>query len=195
MGFAITDAVGHGTSSVLLSVTAITSLRNSRREGAPLEVAYLETGTALEEHFGRSAFVTGQIGELSYDRGELTWLNAGHPPPLLVRDRSFVGELACPPSLPMGLGGEVRAVATEQLQPGDRVLFYTDGVIERRDPEGEAFGLSRLADLLVRASLDGVSPAETARRLSASVLGHNDDVLGDAATLMLIDYHGSDPGG
>lgn len=195
LGFAITDAVGHGTSSVLLSVTAITSLRNSRREGAPLEVAYLETGTALEEHFGRSAFVTGQIGELSYDRGELTWLNAGHPPPLLVRDRSFAGELACPPSLPMGLGGEVRAVATEQLQPGDRVLFYTDGVIERRDPEGEAFGLSRLADLLVRASLDGVSPAETARRLSASVLGHNDDVLGDDATLMLIDYHGSDPGG
>jgi len=117
LGFAITDAVGHGTAAVLLAVTAITTLRNARREGHDLEAAYLEAGAALERHFGHSAFVTAQIGELAYDSGELTWLNAGHPLPLLVRDRTYVGELDCPPSLPIGLGGEVRAVVTEQLQP------------------------------------------------------------------------------
>ncbi len=190
LGFAIADAVGHGTSAVLLSVTAITSLRNARREGLPLDVAYLDTGASLEEHFGHSNFVTGQFGDLSYDRGELTWLNAGHPPPLLVRDRVYAGELACPPSLPMGMGGEVRAVATEQLQRNDRVLFYTDGVTETRDADGKAFGLDRLADLLLRATLDDVSPAETVRRLSASILDYNGAVLSDDATLMLIEYHG-----
>ncbi len=190
LGFAIADAVGHGTSAVLLSVTAITSLRNARREGLSLEAAYLETGAALEAQFGQSKFVTGQFGYLAYDRGELTWLNAGHPPPLLIRDRCYAGELACPPSLPMGMGGEVRAVATEQLQRNDRVLFYTDGVTETRDADGKAFGLDRLADLLLRATLDDVSPAETVRRLSASILDYNGAVLSDDATLMLIEYHG-----
>lgn len=194
LGFAITDAVGHGTSAVLLAITAITSLRNARREGLTLETAYLETGAALEDHFGASAYVTGQLGELSYDRGELTWLNAGHPPPLLVRNRTYAGELVCAPSLPMGLGGEVRAVATEQLQPGDRVLFYTDGVTETRDLEEQPFGLPRLADLLVRSTLDEVPPAETVRRLSASIMGYT-EALSDDATLLLIEYHGSDESG
>lgn len=190
LGFAITDAVGHGTSSVLLSVTAITALRNARREGLGLEAAYLEAGAALVGHFGNSAFVTGQVGEVAHD-GELTWLNAGHPLPLLVRNRSYAGELVCPPSLPMGLGGAVHAVATEQLQAGDRVLFYTDGVTENRDAEDRPFGLPRLADLLVRATLDEVPLAETVRRLSSSVVRYN-EALTDDATFMLIEYHGSE---
>ena len=112
---------------------------------------------------------------MTFDTGELTWLNAGHPLPLLVRDGTYVGELACAPSLPMGLGGPVREVATERLQRGDRVLFYTDGVTEMRSPEGEQFGRDRLADFLVRATLDRVSPAETVRRLSASIVAYNED--------------------
>ena len=66
--------------------------------------------------------------------------------------------------MPMGLGGAVREIATEQLQPGDRVLFYTDGVTESRSPDGEPFGLDRLADLTVRASHGAELPAETVRR-------------------------------
>jgi serine phosphatase RsbU (regulator of sigma subunit) len=188
--FAIVDAVGHGMASVLLSVAAINSLRNARREGSGLEGAYHATGEVIATQFARSNFVTGQIGALSLDTGELTWLNAGHPLPLLVRDGSFVGELPCAASVPMGLGGSVREVATVKLQPGDRVLFFTDGVIETRSVEGEEFGVSRLADFLVRATLDRVSPAETVRRLSASILAYNGGVLNDDATLLLIDHHG-----
>jgi len=159
--FAIVDAVGRGMPAVLLSVSAISSLRNARREGADLEAAYAATGDVLAEQFGDAAFVTGQLGSLTLETGDLVWLNAGHPLPLLVRDRSLVGELRCAPSLPMGLGGTVSEIATERLQPGDRVLFYTDGVVESRSPEGELFGVERLADLLVRATLDDVFPAET----------------------------------
>ena len=188
--FAIIDAVGHGMAAVLLSSAAINSLRNARREGSGLEAAYHDTGEVIGTQFGQSNFVTGQIGGLSLDTGELSWLNAGHPLPLLVRDDTFIGELACAASAPMGLGGSVREIANVKLQPGDRVLFYTDGVVETRSLEGEEFGVPRLADFLVRATLDRVTPAETVRRLSASIMSYNGGVLNDDATLLLIDYEG-----
>lgn len=189
--FAIVDAVGHGLAAVSMSTSAVNSLRNARREGSSIETAYYDTGAVLRAQFGQSYFVTGQIGSLALDTGVLTWLNAGHPLPLLVRDKSYVGELPCAPSLPMGLGGSVAEIATAQLQPGDRVLFFTDGVSEAKSPAGEQFGVPRLADLLVRATLDSVSPAETARRLSTSIVTFNSAGLTDDATLLLVDYHGN----
>jgi len=188
--FAIVDAVGHGMPAVLKSVIAINTLRNARREGHSLEDAYRTTGEILEAECGDFSFVTGQLGRLELDTGVLTWLNAGHPLPLLIRGDSYAGELACPPSLPMGLGGQPRAVATEHLQRGDRVLFYTDGVIESRLPNGEAFGLDRLADFVVRATLDRVHPTETVRRLSASIVEYNGAGLSDDATILLVEYRG-----
>ncbi len=189
--FAIVDAVGHGMAAVSITVVAINSLRNARREGASMEEAYLATGAAIKAQFGQSNFATGQLGSLALDTGELTWLNAGHPLPLLVRDRTFVGELPCSPSMPMGLGGPVVEIATEVLQPGDHVLFYTDGVVESRDPEGEAFGVDRLGDFLARAALDEVSPAETVRRLAEATVAHTATDLRDDATLLLVEYHRS----
>jgi serine phosphatase RsbU (regulator of sigma subunit) len=189
--FAIVDAVGHGISAVSISVLALNSLRNARREGHSLERAYLDAGEAIESQFGGSSFATGQIGQLELDTGHLTWLNAGHPLPLLVRDRSFVRELSCRPSLPMGLGGGVDSIATDKLQPGDRVLFYTDGVVESRSPDGERFGMERLADHVVRTATAETSPAETVRRLAAAVLAYNGRPLRDDATLLLLEYHGS----
>jgi serine phosphatase RsbU (regulator of sigma subunit) len=189
--FAVIDAVGHGISAVLLAVAAITSLRNSRREGVNLEATYHAASELIEEQFGDSKFVTAQFGSLSIDSGELTWLNAGHPPPLLMRDGRYVGELSCQPSWPLGLGGVVHEIATQRLQPGDRVLFFTDGVVEAKSTDGEDFGVARLADFLVRASLDQLSQAETVRRLSASVLAHNGATLSDDASLLLVDYHGT----
>jgi serine phosphatase RsbU (regulator of sigma subunit) len=189
--FAIVDAVGHGMPAVMMASITINSLRNARREGHDLETAYHDTGAAIDEHFGRSNFVTGQLGRLEVETGELTWLNAGHPRPLLVRDNSYIGELECKPSMPMGLGGSVNEIATERLQPGDRVLFFTDGVTENRSPGGEEFGVERLADFLVRATRDRVLPAETLRRLTASILRYNGAGLRDDATLLLVDFHGT----
>jgi serine phosphatase RsbU (regulator of sigma subunit) len=194
LDFAIVDAVGHGMAAVLISVTAINSLRNARREGVDLETAYMTTGDVIAAQFPRAAFATGQFGSLSPDTGRLTWVNAGHPLPMLVRDGAYIGELQCAPSVPMGLGGTVNEIATEHLQSGDRVLFYTDGVVETRDSDGESFGVQRLADLLVRATLDDMFPAETVRRLSASIMSYNGAGLSDDATLMLIDYHGPPSG-
>ena len=185
---AIIDAIGHGLPAVLMASAAINTLRNAPRERMTLEQTYGQTDRRIAEQFGHSFYVTGQIASLDTDSGQLSWLNAGHVLPLLVRNNSFVGELACRPSMPMGLGGPVVEIAVEQLQRGDRVLFYTDGVIESRSPDGTLFGADRLADFLVRATLDRVSAAETVRRLSASIVAHVGAGLRDDATVFLVEY-------
>ena len=136
LDLAIVDAVGHGLPAVLMASAAINTLRNARREQRTLEQAYHQVDRRIAEQFGRSYYVTGQIATLDVGNGRLTWLNGGHVLPLLVRNGSFVGEIECAPSMPMGLGGPVVQVAVESLQTGDRVLFHTDGVIESRSSDG-----------------------------------------------------------
>ena len=186
--FAIVDAMGRGMSAVLMSAAAINALRNIRREGGEITDGYEQVDRLIAHHFGDFRFVTGQFGSLNAATGVLRWINAGHPPPLLVRNGTFAGELACEPSMPMGLGGTVVQVAEEPLQGGDRVLFYTDGITESRSLEGETFGTERLADYLVRATLDRVPAAETVRRLSANLLAFVGNGLRDDATMFLVEY-------
>lgn len=190
LDFAIVDAVGHGMSAVLISAAAINSMRNVRREGGDLSAAYRQADQLIRDHFGQSCFVTGQLGTLDLQTGVLTWINAGHPLPMLVRNGTYAGELQCAPSVPIGLDGPVVEVATEVLQRGDRVLFYTDGITESKSANGAFFGNERLADFLVRSSHDHVPVAETTRRLSAAVVAYVGQGLKDDATLFLIEYRG-----
>jgi serine phosphatase RsbU (regulator of sigma subunit) len=190
LDFAVLDATGHGLDAVLMCAAAVHSLRNARRSDLSLVDTYAQIDRRIRLQFGRSFFVTGQLCSLDVTDGTLTWINAGHVLPLHVRDRTLIGEVQCAASLPMGLGGDVREVATVQLHPGDRLLFYTDGVTESRSVEGGAFGVDRLADFLVRATIDDVPAAETVRRLTTKVVEHVGGRLRDDATVFLIDYAG-----
>ncbi len=192
LDFAIVDATGHGLPAVLMASAVINTLRNARREHRTVDDTYRQADRRIAEQFGHSYFVTGQIATLELSSGRLTWLNAGHVLPLLVRNGSFVGELECTPSMPIGLGGPVVQIAVEPLQSGDRVLFHTDGVSESRSPDGTLFGTERLADFLVRATMDAVSVAETIRRLSANVVAHVGAGLKDDATMLLVEYTSHD---
>ncbi len=190
--FIVVDAVGHGMPAVLKSIAAIMTYRNVRREGGDLHDVYAEIDRVMVEQFGRSYYATGLIGSLHTASGTLTWINAGHPQPLLVRDGSLVATPHCAPSLPMGLGGTVREQQTLTLQPHDRLLVYTDGVVERRGSPTSPH-VDVLSDMLVRATLDLLSGPETVRRLARSVLEASAGELQDDATLVLIDFHGSSP--
>ena len=110
---------------------------------------------------------------------------------MLLRDGHVVGELQCPPSLPFGVqGAACQLVATDQLQPGDQVLFYTDGVIEGRNENGEEFGEDRLADMLARESRAGWAPEEVLRRRTQAVMSWQEGKLRDDATLVLLHWAG-----
>ena len=79
----------------------------------------------------------------------------------------------------------------EQLEPDDAVLLYTDGVVEARTPDGELFGLDRLADLLEREAASGRSAEELLRRLVLAALEHQAGGLRDDATLLLVQWTGT----
>ena len=188
--FIVIDAVGHGMPAVLKAIAAITTYRNVRRERGGITAAYDEIGRVMIDQFGERFYVTGLIASLSMSTGELTWINAGHPQPLLVRDGSAQPKLWCAPSLPMGLGGTVREVQSVTLQAGDRLLVYTDGVVERRGDPAAAPYLGALTDQLLDATRDNLAPDETVRQMVRSVLESSNDDLNDDATLVLVEFTG-----
>ncbi|HSM66833.1 MAG TPA: PP2C family protein-serine/threonine phosphatase [Ilumatobacteraceae bacterium] len=186
--FAMVDAIGHGMAAVLMSAAAINSLRNSRRANRDLATAYEIADTSISAQFGHSYFVTAIIGSLDLQTNTLRWINAGHVLPMLVRNGSYTGPLRCKPSRPLGLGGPVVEVAEQEIQSGDRVLFYTDGITEARSSDGTFFGAERLADFLVRASLERLPANQTVRHLADNILEFADVGLRDDATMLLVEY-------
>ena len=198
LDFAVFDAMGHGLQSSQLAHLAVSSYRHSRRSGLGLEATYEAMDAAIAASGHGEQYVTCVLGRLDLVAGALTWINVGHPLPLLVRDREVVGRMSCEPTLPAGLGHGVAGdrvigagvveVAHDLLHPGDRLFFITDGVVDSHRPGGEDFGEERLVTLLGARSREGLDAAETVRQLSHTVLDHH-GVLSDDTTAFLVDFH------
>jgi serine phosphatase RsbU (regulator of sigma subunit) len=189
--FAIIDGMGHGIGSTLLTGLAVGAYRHARRDGAPVAGIHAAIDAALAGYYDDLSFAAGIIGRLAAGSGRLEWSCAGHPRPLLLRGRNVVAELSCEATLPFGLGDGAPEPGIEELEPDDAVLLYTDGVVEARTPDGELFGLDRLADLLEREAASGRPAEELLRRLVLAVLEHQAGGLRDDATLLLAQWTGT----
>lgn len=189
----IFDAEGHDVSAGLAATLAMAACRSNRRRGVDLATNTEKIEEVLIAEFGRSTrYVTANLADLDTSTGMLAWVNRGHQPPVLIRGGRWVTMLDCPPAHPMGLGlGLPVTLCREQLQPGDRVLLYTDGITEARSAHGREFGLARFADFIIRHTADGLPVPETLRRLIRSVLNHHDGRLQDDATVLLLEWNGS----
>lgn len=189
--FALLDGMGHGLTAATLVAVALAAYRNARRSRMHLSETAVAIDGVVTGLFDGDRFVTGVIGELDCITGELVFINAGHPPAMLLRRARVVKELAPPPLMPFGFGDEHISTTTEWLEPGDRVLIYTDGVVEaRREDDGEFFGEQRLIDFIERESASGHSSPEILRRLTSAVLSHQGGALQDDSTLLLVDWLG-----
>ena len=186
---AVFDAMGHGLEAGLLATVAVAAYRNCRRRGLKLAETVAAVDEAISVRFGPERFVTAVLAELHLGTGSFRWFRAGHPAPLLLRGSKVVKTLWGNTGLPLGLGSP-GLESEEALEPGDHVVFFTDGVTEARSPDGTFFGTDRLADLVSRASAGGNPPPETLRRLVHSILDHQAGDLQDDATAVLVEWKG-----
>lgn len=182
---AVFDGMGHGLSATLLAGVVLDAYRNARRARLDLPTTAKTVDQTLAAQFGAESFVTAVLAELDLNSGVLRTLCAAHPAPLLVRDGRAVGELDTHPGLPLGFGERDDAVVSSSLQPGDRVLMFSDGVVEARAQDGEFFGADRLIEMLVREESNQQPPPETlpaadrrgARAPAGDVAGRRDAAL------------------
>ncbi|UAL31735.1 serine/threonine-protein phosphatase [Nocardioides rotundus] len=123
----ITDAIGHGLRAALLGGLAVTTMRNQRRAGADIIEQADEASAQLEKQFGEESYATGFLVQLDPATGTGIAVNAGHPPPLLLR-AGHVRSLRVPPDIPLGIfpGTHYRPHRIS-MRTGDRLLFYSDG--------------------------------------------------------------------
>ncbi|MFD4863271.1 PP2C family protein-serine/threonine phosphatase [Streptomyces atratus] len=188
---AVIDAMGHALDAATMATVAIGAYRHARRAGISLPETYLYMDQAIAEQFGPDHFVTAQMMNLDITTGLFQWVNAGHPVPLLIRRRHVVRQLESRTTLPVGLGGERPSISQLQLQPGDWILCYTDGVIEERDVHGQPFGEERLIRCVNRIEhVEGGMRAE-ALRLSQVLKQERGGHTSDDATLFLIEWRGN----
>lgn len=186
---AVSDAAGHGLRSALLASLVCTAMRNARRAHATIVEQAEAANRHLVDQFPGSDFVTGLVLDLDVEAGTGTIINAGHPPPLLVRDGS-VTELVLPPALPMGLMASTRyPVHPIQLRSGDRLVLLTDGITEAHRRGEKEFGYPRLVEMLVRHR--DLEPPELVRRVTREVCAACDGDLADDATLVCLDWRRS----
>ena len=152
---AVIDAMGHGLDAAVLATVAISAYRHARRADVGLAELYMFMDKAIDEQFGPDHFVTAQMMRLDIGTGHLQWVNAGHPAPLLIRDHRVIETLESPGTLPVGFGGAIPQVSEQALSRGDRMLFFTDGLIEEHLAGEEQFGEERLLDFVDRAGRAG----------------------------------------
>jgi serine phosphatase RsbU (regulator of sigma subunit) len=190
LDLALIDAMGHGVTSAQIAGLAVGCYRHGRREGRTLTSIHAAIDEVLATQFAGDAFATGQLAQLEVETGSLTWTNAGHPGPLLIRNGQVIAQLAAEPTLPWGLDAGPAETAQEALEPGDGVLYFTDGVVEARTDDGDEFGIDRLADIAGQYASAQLAPEAIIRQIVRSVLDHRVVELRDDATLVLLEWNG-----
>jgi hypothetical protein len=187
---ALLDAMGHGLEAALLSTQAMAAYRYSRRRQASLAETASTIEDALYRQFGGDKFVSGLLVQLDLADGSLTWITSGHVVPLLVRDGEVQQLTDAPILCPMGLDLLGRVDGAEaSLVKGDRLLLYSDGVIEARAPNGEYFELDTLIKLIKAADHDDRIDT-LVHGLIQEVVAHSAGPLRDDATILGLEYLG-----
>ncbi len=152
LAVALGDVAGKGVSAALLMARLSVTVRFCLASERNLALAVDRINATMIRTCGDGRFVTFVVGVIDLTAFEMTWVNAGHVPPLLRRPSGeliAIGESAA--GIPLGVFDRQYEATTLPFQPGDAVLLCTDGIIEAKNAAKEMYGLERLKTLFAKS--------------------------------------------
>ena len=190
LAFMIADVSGKGIPAAMFMMQSKTLLKSCAESGMPIEQVFTTANEKLCEGNEAGMFVTAWMGLLNVKTGHMTFANAGHNPPLIKRaDGSFEYLRVKAGFVLAGMEG-IRYRRNElQLNPGDVLYLYTDGVTEATDANEQLYGEERLLKLMNGQA--AVSARSVCERVKADV----DAFVGEAEqfddiTMLCLRYNG-----
>lgn len=189
----VADVSGKGVPAALFMVIAKTLIKDHAQHGTSPELVFTEVNRLLCETNDEGMFVTAWMGVLELSTGHLTYVNAGHNPPLLRRAGGGYDYLRTRRGLVLAGLEETRYRSCSlDLSPGDALFLYTDGVTEATNAEQQLYGEERLSAVL-NANRDCAPEA-----LLSAVRADVEAFVGEAPqfddiTVLSLCYYGKSP--
>jgi serine phosphatase RsbU (regulator of sigma subunit) len=174
------DVRGKGLDAVRKATIVLGEFRAAAVELPDLVDVARQIDRRVAPYFDDEDFVTAIVAEIT-DRGDVMLASCGHPPALLAEGET-VREVGAEGSLPLGLGA-APSVVSFRLQPGNRLLLYTDGILEARDRWGRFVDFRRLVEPLGTGDF-----ATVLDRMLGSLEEFVGGALGDDLALLVAEY-------
>ena len=179
----VADVAGKGVPAALLMSNVQAVLKSFASDAAAPGELCARVNSVMCDNTVTHRFITCFYALLDAQNKTLSYTNAGHCPPMLIRN----GEC-----LQLREGGPVLGIFPEEpycqadvaLQSGDCLVLFTDGVTEARNAEGKEFGEQRLQELLIEGR--GLKAADLRDRIMGAVNEFSDGEVYDDATLMIV---------
>ena len=173
--FLVADVSGKGIPAALFMMRAKMTIKNLAERGADVDVIFSEANKRLCDGNDAGMFVTAWLGIVDMRSGILSYVNAGHNPPLIRRKQGVFEYLRTRPNFILaGIEDTIYQKHEIQLLPGDELFLYTDGVTEASDADQALLGEMRLLEVLNSV------PKENTEERCRTVRGAIDAFVGDA---------------
>ncbi|WP_329415835.1 serine/threonine-protein phosphatase [Streptomyces sp. NBC_00704] len=185
----VSNGMGEGIEAALLTNLAVSALRNARRAGISLPDQAALADQAIYAHYRGRRYLSVLMFDFDLATGHARVVDAGSPQLLRLRDGT-VERVAFEAQLPLGMFEETDYLAQDfQVEPGDRLVFVSDGVYEAPSPGGETYGDTALARAILSTRL--LPAAEVPRAVLRELTGHRGRTApNDDALVVCLDWHG-----
>lgn len=190
LAIVMADVSGKGVPAALFMVIGKTLIKDHTTSGKDLGEVFCEVNQLLCESNSEELFITAFVGILNLKTGRFNYVNAGHEIPFIAKKNEKFKPYKIPSAFVLAGMENIKYKSGElQLEPGDKIFQYTDGVTEATNKENQLFGMNRLEETL--SELSDKTPVEILKGVKRDV----DEFVGEAEqfddmTMLCLEYRG-----